>query len=56
MHEEMAKRDADIELEVQKRLLIAKKLMEKEMLDELEKQKQTQFKAFLEKEVLEHVF
>lgn len=54
--EEMEKRDADIELEVQKRLLVAKQLMEKDMQNELEKQKQMQFKAFLEKEVLENVF
>ena len=50
----MAKRDCEIEQEVQKRLLAAKQLLEKEMQLELEKQKQSQFKAFLEKEVLEH--
>jgi hypothetical protein len=48
---ERERREKEIELEVQKRLAEAKRKLEKEMADELEKQKQIEFKRFLEKEV-----
>jgi hypothetical protein len=40
-----------IESEIQRRVVEAKKLIEKEMIEELEKQKQIEFKKQLEKEV-----
>ena len=54
--EEMARRESEIELEVQKRLNEAKKLMEKNLIEEFEKQRQFEYKRMLEKEVNKHVF
>jgi hypothetical protein len=51
MNEELARREPEIELEVQKRLLEAKKLMEKSLTEDFERLKQAEFKRILEKEV-----
>ena len=48
---EVDKQKEYIESEIQKRVIEAKKQIEKEMNDELEKQKQIEFKKQLEKEV-----
>jgi hypothetical protein len=51
MAEEMARREPEIELEVQKRLIEAKKLMEKSLTEDFERQRQAEFKRIMEKEV-----
>jgi arginine/glutamate-rich protein 1 len=55
MTEEMARREPEIELEVQKRLLEAKRLMEKNLSEDFERQRQAEFKRILDKEV-KHCF
>ena len=49
--DEIELRKDEIEAEVQRRVVEARKLMEKELIDEFEKQKQAEFKRQLEKEV-----
>jgi arginine/glutamate-rich protein 1 len=49
--EQAAKYELLIEQEVQKRLVEARKLIEKSLADEFEFQRQTEFKSILEKEV-----
>ena len=48
---EVDKQKEYIESEIQRRVVEAKKMIEKEMNEELEKQKQIEFKKQLEKEV-----
>lgn len=48
---EREKLEKEIELEVQRRLTEAKRILEKQIQEEFEKQKQLEFKLFLEKEV-----
>lgn len=51
MASEREKRSQEIELEVQRRVAEAKRVMSREMLEELERQKQLELQRFLEKEV-----
>ena len=51
MEDEMKKREEYIEAEVQKRLVEAKRKMEKELYDDFERQKQIEYKKQFEKEV-----
>ena len=51
MASEREKRAQEIELEVQRRVAEAKRIMSREMLEELERQKQLELQRFLEKEV-----
>lgn len=51
MLNEIDKQKNFIEAEIQRRVIEAKKIIEKEMAEELEKQKQIEFKKQLEKEV-----
>lgn len=48
---EREKRAQEVETEVLKRLAEARRAMSKEMTEELERQKQIEFKRFIEKEV-----
>jgi arginine/glutamate-rich protein 1 len=51
LEEEVKKREEIIQAEVQKRLIEAKKAMEKDLQDEFEKLKQVEYKKQLDKEV-----
>jgi arginine/glutamate-rich protein 1 len=51
MASERERRAQEIELEVQRRVAEAKRVMSREMLEELERQKQLELQRFLEKEV-----
>ena len=51
IEEEIQKREEIIQAEVQKRLVEAKKAMEKDLQDEFEKLKQVEYKKQLDKEV-----
>ena len=51
MASERERRTQEIELEVQRRVAEAKRVMSREMLEELERQKQLELQRFLEKEV-----